>query len=267
MAHAGLTPGEANRRHLQAQQIRYGVSSLHAVAEPHISKNFHMQRAIMQKGTKITYASAIAAIKAAQADHLRLAHIDPMHKGPMYSWTNEFTGRSIESGSDTVASVDTYARLLAAQWAGNNKMVNHLFTQSQLQIQSRETDFADINFMARDPAYQQSGRLDKVRADAQGIATGIQPILRETEYLGFQHLDASFDAPAPNLVVWEADTKAWAALSGAADEVDENGVADNAAERREARAAGVAGGAADPMAAVGGAAVPGPMHLYPRPGA
>lgn len=264
MAHAGLTPGEANRRYLQAQQIRYGVSSLHAVAEPHISKNFHMQRAIMQKGTKITYEAAIAAIKAAQADHLRLAHEDPMHQGPTYSWRNRFTGRSIESGSDTVASADPYARLIAAQWAGNKKMVNHLHVQSELQIQTRETNFADINFMARDPAYQQSGRLDLVRADAQGAATGIQPILRDTEYLGFQHLDASFDAPAPNLVNWEADTRAWSALAGAAEDRDDDGVADDAEARRAARAAGVAGGAVDPMAAVGAAAAPGPA-LAPHP--
>ena len=263
MAHAGLTPGEANRRHLQAQQIRYGVSSLHAVAEPYISKNYHMQRAIMQKGTKIPYSAAVAAFKAAQADHLRLAHEDPMRQGPTYSWRNRFTGRSIESGSDTVASVDTYARLSAAQWARNKKMVQHLFIQSELQIQSRDTNFADINYMARDPAYQQSGRLDKVRAEAQGVATGIQPVLRDTEYLGFQRLDASFDAPAPNLVNWEADTRAWEALSGLAEDRDDDGVPDVAEERRAARVAGGARNPADPMDAVGPAAVPGPAELAP----
>lgn len=235
MAQQGLTVDAANRSFLDQQGIRYGARGEEAFGEPFISKNQTMVRALLAGDPE----NARLAIYAARASHLRLAHEDPMAPPPTFEWRNKFTGRSMDSGSDQVAILDTHARTVAAQWAGDARMQASLSVQSDLELQQHNAAFADIN-SAMDPAFQQSARADKVRAEVQDAATGMAQVLRGMDgQFGQYDPDAQFDSPAANRTVWAKNVEGWRALGGDSETTDVHGRPSSDYERLAARTRGV----------------------------
>lgn len=233
---AGLTADAANRRYLEQQGIRYGARGEEAFGEPFISKNQAMVRALASGGDP---ENARLAIYAARAAHLRLAHEDPMAPPSTFEWRNKFTGRSMESGSDQVAILDTHARTVAAQWAGNERMQATLSVQSDLELQQHGSAFADINASA-DPAYQQSARADKVRAEVQDASTGMIQVLRGMDgQFGQYDPGSDFDSPAANRTVWAKNVEGWRSLGGASESIDIDGRPSADYERLLARRRGL----------------------------
>lgn len=235
MQGAGLDASSANRQRIEQEALRFGSNSYAAVAEPFLSKNFHMQRALASGASR---EEGLAAIHAARATHLRMAHEDSMQPPPTNVYRNKFTGRSLESGTDNVAAYDPRARFVAAQWAGDEKMMRTLEQEATLVQQSLTSRFADVATSA-DPAFQISGRADKQRANIQAEATGIMPTLRETVDLGMMYIDdAVFNAEPPNFTVWEKNVSGWRALDG----VETDAYTDRPEqeyERRQARIRGI----------------------------
>jgi len=258
MTQRGLSADSANRNFLDQQGIRYGARGEEAFGEPYISKNQAMVRALMAGGGDPE--SARLAIFAARAQHLRLAHEDPMAPPSTFEWRNKFTGRSMESGSDQVAILDTHARTVAAQWAGDERMQASLSVQSDLELQGHNSAFADIN-SAADPAFQVSARADKVRSEVQDSATGMMQVLRGMDgQFGQYDPGAQFDSPAPNRTVWAKNVEGWRTLGGDAEQVDVHGRPTGDYERLAARVRGV-------EQAVGRAAVDQMMMRADRPAA
>lgn len=237
MAQSGLSADSANRQFLDQQGIRYGARGEEAFGEPFISKNQAMVRALMAGAGDPE--SARLAVFAARATHLRLAHEDPMAPPSTFEWRNKFTGRSMESGSDQVAILDTHARTVAAQWAGDARMQASLSVASDLELQQHTSAFADIN-AAADPAFQQSARADKVRAEVQDAATGMAQVLRGMDgQFGQYQPEAEFTSPAPNRTVWQKNVEGWRALGGDDEGTDVHGRPTNEYERRAARTRGL----------------------------
>lgn len=235
MAQQGLSADAANRRFLEQQGIRYGARGEEAFGEPYVSRNQSMVRALLAGDPE----NARLAIYAARASHLRLAHEDPMAPPETFEWRNKFTGRSMDSGTDQVAILDTHARTVAAQWAGDERMQKSLSVQSDLELQQHTAAFADIN-AALDPAFQQSARADKVRAEMQDAATGMMQVLRGMDgQFGQYDPDAQFDSPAANRTVWAKNVEGWRALGGADETTDVHGRPSNDYERLAARTRGV----------------------------
>lgn len=255
MSHLGLTAESAHRSQLVAQGLRFGSQSIENVAEPFLSRNFQRQRAVLNSlGSSISQETVEAVVQSMRAGHLRLSHHNSLDPTPTFSWRNRFTGRSLQTGTDQVVATDTHARLIAAMWVDDKKMVRQLGEESDLREQAQSSMFADINVMPVDPAFQKSGRLDKLRAQAQGEATSLQPLYRGTEDYPLQSFDPQFEALPANLTVWESDVRGWRALEGVA------GLEDADAEARAAARRAAQGNPADPMAlpaAPGGAAAGG----------
>lgn len=237
MLGGGLSADAANRNFLDQQGIRYGARGEEAFGEPYISKNQAMVRALMAGAGDPE--SARLAIFAARSQHLRLAHEDPMAPPDTLEWRNKFTGRSMESGTDQVAILDTHARTVAAQWAGDARMQASLSVQSDLALQQHTAAFADIN-AALDPAFQQSARADKVRAEVQDSATGMAQILRGMDgQFGQYDPDAQFDSPAANRTVWARNVEGWRALAGVDESMDVHGRPSGDYDRQAARVRGL----------------------------
>jgi hypothetical protein len=255
MSHLALTAESAHRAQLTNQALRYGSQSIEDVAEPFLSRNFQRQRAILSSlGSAISQETVEAVVQAMRAGHLRLSHHNSLDPTPTFSWRNRFTGRSLQTGTDQVVATDTHARLTAAMWADDKKMVKKLGDDSDLREQAQISSFADINVMPVDPAFQKSGRLDKIRAQAQSEATSLQPLYKGTEDYPLQAFDPQFDSLPANLTVWENDVRGWRALEGSA------GLEDADAEVRAAARRAAQRDPADPMAlpgAPGGAAAGG----------
>ena len=236
MARSGLTVDAANRLFLEQQGIRYGARGEEAYGEPFISKNQAMVRALATGGDP---ENARLAVYAARAAHLRLAHEDPMAPPATFEWRNKFTGRSMESGSDQVAILDTHARTVAAQWAGDTRMQASLSVQSDLELQQHNAAFADING-SLDPAFQQSARADKVRAEMQDDATGMMQVLRGMDgQFGQYDPESQFDSPAANRTVWAKNVEGWRALGGGDETTDVHGRPSSDYERQAARVRGI----------------------------
>ena len=131
------------------------------------------------------------------------------------------------------------ARTVAAQWAGDERMQASISVPSDIRVQQQASAFADIN-AALDPAFQQTARADKIRAETQDAATGMAQTLRGMDgQFGQYDPEAQFDSPAANRTVWAKNVEGWRALKGADDGFDVHGRPTNDYERLAARTRGV----------------------------